>query len=131
MKDVYVLLGIAGCGALGAVSRYVISAWVNQVAPSAVPLGTLVVNVAGCFLIGALMMWESLSETMSANVRLVVTAGFLGALTTFSTFGQETLTAWQKSGLTSALLNIGANVCLGILAVSAGAALAKFLLADG
>ncbi|MCA9265316.1 MAG: CrcB family protein, partial [Planctomycetales bacterium] len=91
MKPSILLLGIAGFGALGAVTRFLLSAWINRLLPTTLPWGTLVVNVLGCLLIGFLVEWDLRSEYFPSHWRVMVGAGFLGALTTFSTFGHETI----------------------------------------
>ncbi len=110
-----------GCGGfLGAISRYLISSWVVRFSGQAFPWGTLVVNVLGCFIIGCLMQLAVLREWFSPEMRLVWIVGFLGSLTTFSTFGFETLALLEKGDLRGVFLSVGLNLILGLGAVVMG-----------
>lgn len=112
-------------GALGAMARYGISGWVAR-HWERFPAGTLAVNVAGCFLIGAFMTLVEERQLFSPNARLFATIGILGGLTTFSTFGYETVALLRGQETRLALLNILLNVVLGLGAVLAGRALVRF-----
>lgn len=115
------LLAVALGGALGAVSRYLLSGWVNRVSREsgiqafvAFPfLGTLAVNILGSFLLGFLV-GHGLDQRwgLSPNLRLLLAVGFLGALTTFSTFSFETVEALRAGSLRVAWVNIGLNLVL-------------------
>ncbi|MCA9148993.1 MAG: fluoride efflux transporter CrcB [Planctomycetales bacterium] len=118
------LMLVALGGAAGAVCRYVVSVAIQHRWVTHFPLGTFVVNVAGCLLIGMLAQAHQ-SGALTAPVRLLLVTGGLGALTTFSTFGYETLRSYQDQGTSAALLNISANLVIGLLAVIAGNALGK------
>jgi CrcB protein len=87
------------------------------------PYTTLVVNVLGCFCIGVALPSVERAAALSPEVRLLVIVGFLGGFTTFSAFGSESV-ALFRSGSGMVLLNIAANVLLGLMAVIAGRALA-------
>ena len=110
---------VAVGGACGAVSRYIISGW----APP--PYGTLAVNVVGCFFIGLVMHVGLTTDLLSRNARVLLTTGFLGALTTFSTFTYETLTAAQDGDWRTAGVSVGLNLVLGLGATWAGFVLAR------
>jgi CrcB protein len=114
------LLVIAAGGALGALARYAVSEWFVR----RLPAGTLLVNVVGCFLIGLAMGLSIEHRWMSPNVRLFFVTGFLGALTTFSTFGWQTFSLAEKKDFTLALANIGLNVVGSLVAVAIGFQLA-------
>ena len=114
------LVWIALGGAAGAVSRYLVTLGCQRWAGT-FPLATLIVNVAGCFCLGALMQ----SAWLPATARLAVGVGLLGGLTTFSTFGHETFRALEKGQWNLALGNVSANLILGIVAVWAGVALVQ------
>jgi CrcB protein len=115
-------------GFVGAVSRYYVSGWVDgwlfrKYGPefSFFPLGTMVVNVLGCFLIGVLTVVAVEREGVSPEARMFMMTGFLGALTTFSTFGNETVQLFLKgSDARFAVLNVACSLALGIGAVLAG-----------
>jgi fluoride exporter len=113
------LIGIGG--AFGSVARYLVSSWVQaMIRNTFFPLGTLTVNVVGCFVIGFLAQLAEARGFFTSEARAFVFIGILGGFTTFSTFGNETYNLAHNGELTSALANIGANVILGLLAVWAG-----------
>jgi fluoride exporter len=106
-------------GALGAVVRYGISLAIHAHVPR-FPLGTLVVNTLGCLLVGVFMYFAVDRPAVSANARMFLVVGFLGAMTTFSSFSFETLALVRQGHVPLALLNIGANLGLCLLAAWAG-----------
>ncbi|MEM7258797.1 MAG: fluoride efflux transporter CrcB [Pseudomonadota bacterium] len=113
------VLAIAAGGALGAVLRYVLVSLAALVS-GGFPLGTLVVNTIGSFVIGVLAaLWMFSGEPQPA-VRLFFQTGLLGAFTTFSAFSLDTMVLWQNGHSYAALLNTVLNVVLCLLAVSAG-----------
>jgi CrcB protein len=113
---------------LGAISRYFLSGYVQPLADNAAfPLGTLVVNVLGCFIIGALSYLADMRGVFTPETRLLTFTGFLGGFTTFSTFGNETLALLRDSESAFALANVGVHVGLGLSAVWAGRALAHWI----
>jgi CrcB protein len=89
------------------------------------PLGTLVINVTGSFLIGFLMTMLSERLKVDPAWRLLLVVGFLGGYTTFSSFEWETFTAVRAGGIWTAMLNVGSSVVLGYIAVWLGVALAQ------
>tara|TARA_R110000850_G_scaffold29258_1_gene80868 strand:+ start:1267 stop:1644 length:378 start_codon:yes stop_codon:yes gene_type:complete len=109
-------------GSLGALSRwglhYLIDARWGANTPF--PWGILVVNVAGCFLFGWLFTLFENKQWFSDAIQLAVFTGFLGSFTTFSTFGWNTLELLRTGQAGLALINVGASVLLGLLAVWAG-----------
>jgi CrcB protein len=90
-----VLFGIAIAGALGAVARFVVDAFVTDRVSGALPLGTLVVNVSGSFLLGVIT-GAALYHGFATNARLVLGTGFCGGYTTFSTFTIESIVLVQQ-----------------------------------
>ena len=106
-------------GFFGAVVRYLVSGWAQRWMIGSFPLGTLVVNVAGCFALGALMAWLD-RGWLSPAMRQLLAVGFLGALTTFSTFGYETFDLLRGGEAGLALLSVAANLLVGLLAVWLG-----------
>jgi CrcB protein len=121
-------IAVAVGGAIGAVSRHLVNVGCAQWLAAHSAWGTLVVNVLGCFLLGMLMPLGLHAEPRwNTTTHLGLTVGLIGGFTTFSTFGLETHRLYQESGATAALVNIGANMVLGLLAVSGGLALGKWL----
>ena len=92
------------------------------------PWGTLVVNVLGCLVIGVLMELAREEEYLSGNARLLLVTGLLGSLTTFSTFGYETILLMAENKLPLAFLNVALNVVVGCAAIFAGYWLTKSLM---
>lgn len=121
-----VWIGIGGF--IGSVCRYLLSSYVQQIARSTgFPYGTLTVNLVGCFFIGLLAHLVDTRGILSIEVRAFLFIGFLGGFTTFSTFGNETLNLFRSGSNFLALVNIGAQIMLGLSAVWAGRALADLL----
>ena len=113
------LVGIGGF--VGSVFRYWISGWVQSVvSQSWRPVGTLAVNVIGCFLIGLLMGMTDFRQLLKPDARLLLVVGLLGGFTTFSAFGYETFALARDKEFGAALLNIGAQIIVGLAAVWAG-----------
>ncbi len=94
-----------------------------------IPLGTLGANVLGGLLIGLALVWfERMGSDLSPNVRLFVITGFLGGLTTFSTFSAEVFTFIHNGKLLAGLGLIGVHVGLTLLATAIGFYLFKLIL---
>jgi len=101
-------------GFLGAISRFLIASYVQNASGSLFPVGTLAVNVLGSFLIGfAAMLF---SQMVEPEYKAFVITGFLGALTTFSTFSLENITMLQDGDYGKVVLNITLNVFLTLIA---------------
>ena len=116
---------IAAGGAIGAVVRFAVGEGLMLALGKSFPFGTLAVNVAGCFLLGFLAGLGT--HALSTELRTGLAAGFLGALTTFSTFGFETVDNVQQQRWGIAGLNIAANLALGLAAVWLGMTVAKMI----
>jgi len=119
------LLAIATGGALGSILRFWISSGLQTSLGRSFPFGTLAVNVLGSLFIGFLFVVVSNHNELSPHWRSLLMIGFLGALTTFSTFSLETLNLIQKMELFKAGLNVLLNVSVCILATWVGMSLAK------
>lgn len=117
-------LAVAIGGMLGTLVRYAIGHWTRGYGPQWLPLATLGVNVAGCLLIGALFQWTNQRGLQGSWWELALRVGFLGGLTTFSSFGLDVLQAWQSRPLI-ALSLIGAHLVLGLGAVAIGMQMVK------
>ncbi|MCR5758387.1 MAG: fluoride efflux transporter CrcB [Selenomonas sp.] len=120
MQYLYVFLG----GGLGAVCRYLATTAIGARFGMMFPFGTLFVNTLGSFLMalimGVLLTMSKAHNLLSEPLRLLLTVGFLGGFTTFSSFSMETLTLLRNDSLLLALANIAANVALGLAAASIG-----------
>lgn len=103
-------------GALGALARWRVGLALNPLGSAALPLGTLAVNCVGGLLVGALV-WR-FAQQPHDGARLLLVTGFLGGLTTFSTFSAESLALVQAGRLGAALAHTAAHV-LGALACAA------------
>ena len=114
---------IGAGGFVGAICRYGIAAATRHFWETSFPLGTLIANVIGCFLIGILI--GSGQGEANRNLKLLFGVGFLGALTTFSTFGAETVGHVNDQSHGIAIGNVVLNLGVGLAAVVAGMWLGK------
>ena len=114
------LLVLAG-GAIGSLARYLAGTAIMSRFTGRFPLGTLIVNVTGCFLIGVIMTMLTQKTAPHPNWRLFLVVGILGGYTTFSSFEWETFAATRDGSPWIGLLNVMASVALGYLAVWLGA----------
>ena len=113
------LVGVGGF--IGSVLRYLLSGYVQTALKSfEFPYGTLCVNVIGCFVIGVLAQLAEDRGAFSAASRAFLFIGVLGGFTTFSTFGNETLSLLRDSEQVLALVNVAAHVLLGLAAAWGG-----------
>ena len=116
--------------ALGGVTRYLLGGWIQQRAGTAFPIQTLLINVTGSLLLGFLQRYALESVAISPEIRTMLTIGFCGGYTTFSTFSFETVRMledgdWRRAALymsLSVILSVGAAV----LGISAGKELLAF-----
>ncbi len=120
-----IILAVGAGGFLGAISRFVIATFVQKLTGPSFPYGTLAVNILGSFIIGYLFLF--FEQTVSPTQKAILITGFLGALTTFSTFSLETVVMMQSGFFVKAGLNILLNATLCITATVAGMALFKKL----
>ncbi|MBE0597085.1 MAG: fluoride efflux transporter CrcB, partial [Desulfuromonadales bacterium] len=98
-------------GAMGCLARYLVSGWTHELLGRGFPWGTLLVNVAGSFLLGLLMEGSLRSTLLTAELRMGLTVGFFGGFTTFSTFSYETVRLLEEGSF----LHAGANALLNVL----------------
>lgn len=117
---------IVGCGSfIGGSLRYLISTLMKNECASSFPIGTLFVNILGCFLIGVIYGLFVRYSTTSNMLCLLLTTGFCGGFTTFSTFANESLQMLQVVNVGGFIGYVAASVILGILLVLFGYNLVK------
>lgn len=126
-KLMQMILYIAAGSALGGVARYVIGGWVQRVAATPFPVGTLLVNITGSLLLGVLARTVLVTPGMSAEMRALLTIGFCGGYTTFSTFSLETLQLLEKGQPGRAALYALTSVVLSLAALWLGFVIAREL----
>ncbi len=119
------ILMIAAGGAIGAVLRYVVSGFAQRLTQGSFPIGTLIVNVAGCFAIGFLGGYFTGPHLVRMEYRPFILIGILGAFTTFSTYGWETLHLLNNGRWEAVLLNVLMSNGCGLAAVWVGLKLAE------
>jgi CrcB protein len=123
--DVLTVVVLALSATLGALLRYGLTLWATARFGGAFPVGTLLVNAIGCLVLGFFMTVATERLTLSREVRLFVATGFCGSLTTFSTFGYETVMLWLDGRYVVALVNVVGSLVVGVGCVVAGVVLAR------
>ena len=124
----YAFLAVFGGAGFGALLRWGLSQWLNPLFPT-VPLGTVSANLLGGLLVGVASSYFSTHSTLAPEWRLLVITGFLGGLTTFSTFSVEVVTLLSRHEHGWALATAGVHL-IGSLALTAlGIVLGNALLA--
>ena len=117
---------IVGCGSfIGGALRFLVSTLMKNESASSFPIGTLFVNILGCFLIGVIYGLFVRYSTTSHMLCLLLTTGFCGGFTTFSTFANESLQMLQAGNVGGFIGYVAASVLLGILLVLFGYNLVK------
>jgi fluoride exporter len=106
---------VVGAGGAGCGARYLVSMWAAQRFGTAFPYGTLIVNLLGSFAIALVLELSLRIADFPPNLRLALATGFLGGLTTYSSFNYESTALLQTGQLLRALLYLGATVigCFG------------------
>ena len=123
-----VLLWVTIAGGLGSGARYLVGQWAAERFDPAFPYGTLLVNLGGCFAMGLLAQLAS-STSWSPELRMAVSAGFLGGFTTYSSFNHETLMLAAAGSTGPALLNVAVTLSGGFAAGWLGVVAARQLVA--
>lgn len=111
---------IAGGGAVGSVARYALQGWGQHLTQGGFPLGTLLVNVAGCIAIGAVSALFAGPLPLRPEYRVGLTIGLLGGFTTFSALGWETFSLLNDRQYATAAANVLLSVGLGLAGVWVG-----------
>jgi len=123
-KIIYVGIG----GFIGASMRYLISMQSSKLLNSNIPVGTLIANVLGGFLIGVIMEISMSTDLISPNLKLFLTTGIMGGLTTFSTFSYETICLLGDGKYLLGIGNIILNLSLSLGGVVLGAYICKMFI---
>jgi CrcB protein len=118
------VLTVFGAGGAGCVVRYLVA---QAIGPRAFPYATLVVNVVGSFLIALVLELSLRVASFPPNLRLALATGFMGGMTTYSSFNYETTALASRGAHTSALLNVGITLIGCVLAGLFGLWLARRL----
>jgi len=121
------LFWICLAGAAGSGARYVIAVWAAQRLGSTLPYGTLIVNLIGCFAIAA-VMHAALTLSWSPAVRSAITIGFIGGLTTYSSFNYETSRLFEEGASAMAVVNVAVTMIGGLIAGWMGLVIAREVL---
>lgn len=117
---------IAGAGGfVGTCCRYLVTRWCAMMFSGTWPLGTFLVNVAGCFVFGVLLGLFEKTQTVSTTESLLLVTGFCGGFTTFSAFAGEVCLLGDKGQFVTSLVYLLASVTLGVIMVIAGRALIR------
>ena len=124
------LVFIAVGGACGALARYGLSTHAHNLWASAWPLGTLVINASGSLLIGVVFVMLE-RAALHPDWRSVLMVGFLGAFTTFSTFGLQTIKQLEAGDLMGAFSNVALSLIICLCAVWGGIKIAKWVFQGG
>ena len=121
-------LAIGVAGFFGALSRVLVGKAVDKLILTSFPLGTLIVNVSGCFILGAFYMYAKGGgerAEFGETIRLAIGVGFVGAYTTFSTLMYDSDALWTHGHTTKAAANLILSLILGIVAVRLGIAFGR------
>ena len=125
--DLRILLAIAVGGAVGSVARYVLNVLIQSRLAEPFPLGILVINICGSFLLGFLMRLSLETSAMSPMIRVFLTTGFCGGFTTFSTFSYDALTLFETGAHRSAWSYVIGSVGLSVVGALTGVMAAQHL----
>lgn len=120
----YVAFGAAA----GGLSRYYLTGYVQQHFGAGFPLGTLLINISGSVLLGFLMRYALTSGAMSPETRILLTTGYCGGYTTFSTFTYEAALLMEEGEIQRAALYVALSVFVALLGTFVGFGLAQGLL---
>ena len=121
------LLFLAVGGAFGAVARYLVQGWVQDLVGGRFPWGTFAVNISGSFVLGLLFALAMDRAILSPEVRVPLMIGFIGSYTTFSTLMLESWVLVEEGDVVHMFGNLAGSVLVGMIAVVAGLALGRLL----
>jgi CrcB protein len=117
------LIGLAG--ALGTLARYFVGLWAGKALGTSLPYGTWIVNIAGCFLIALIAEVAIATTLISPTLRLTLTTGFMGGLTTYSSFNLETTQLLRERAWLAGCANVGVTLVACFLAGLLGLVVAR------
>lgn len=120
-------LFVAIGAALGANARYLVGLWAADRFGAGFPYGTLIVNVTGSLLLGFVLTLATERLTLSPDTRLLLTVGFLGSYTTFSSYAVESASLFRDSSLWTGVVNMAGNNLIGLVCAVLGAFLARLI----
>jgi fluoride exporter len=112
-------------GFIGSVMRYLVQFYVEKGMSSTFPMGTLIANIVGSFIIGMVFALVEKGNLMSSEWRIFLTVGICGGFTTFSAFAYNNFIMIKEHSYGQLLFNLGGNIFLGILAVYLGIVLIR------
>ncbi|MDX3972889.1 fluoride efflux transporter CrcB [Shinella sp.] len=124
------LIVFLGAG-LGGAGRHGVNLLSARLFGTGFPAGTLVINVLGCLVMGLIAGAFAFRGHLPQELRLFLTTGILGGFTTFSAFSLDAALLWERGEVGLAALYVGASVIFSLLAVAAGLALSRLMLAGG
>lgn len=113
-------LAIGSAGFLGALARYFVAKFFQGRFETSFPIGTMIVNLSGCFILGFFLTAID-GKVFNDHLKLAIAVGFVGAYTTFSTWMFESVKQLQSGNINGAIFNIAGSVLLGLIAVWLGA----------
>lgn len=119
----FLLIGLGG--GMGSIMRYLIQVYTSKYITVTFPLGTLLVNITGCFVIGLLYGLSNKYTWPTLEWRLFLITGICGGFTTFSSFSYEGVSLFRQGNYGYFVFYVGASVVVGLLATVGGAALIK------
>jgi fluoride exporter len=122
------LLIVGSGGFIGTVLRYLVQVYAGKIMNSTFPLGTLLVNIAGSFLIGVIYAFAEKGNLMNSEWRIFLAVGICGGFTTFSTFAMDNLNLMKDNSLLQLMLYTGGSLFLGIMAVYLGIILTRAII---
>ena len=121
------LIIIGAGGFVGSIARYLTSKYIQDNLSFSFPVGTLIVNISGCFILGVIYGLMDRGEILSQESRLFLTIGFCGGFTTFSSFAFENVLILRDGNFMQSALYISLSVFAGILSLYIGSIIAKLI----
>ncbi|MDH3665109.1 MAG: fluoride efflux transporter CrcB [Alphaproteobacteria bacterium] len=122
-------IAVAAGGMVGAVLRHLVNVVATKLAGHGFPLGTMIVNIAGSFAMGALVAVMALYWSASQEARLFLAVGLLGSFTTFSTFSLDIYTLYERQAYGPLIVYTLGSFCLSLLGLVLGLAVVRRVLA--